>query len=85
MVAEGAVWEGFTAKEKLEIVQSERVASASGWKGAPAESLVGGLGSDIFKQTPPTKEEIAKVFADHDVRVVGEPLIAAIVKTSHKL
>ncbi len=25
--------------------------------------------------TPPTKEEIAKVFADHDMRVVGAPLI----------
>jgi len=49
----------------------------------PAEP--GQFSSDIFKQIPPTKEEIAKVFAGYDMRVVGGPLIAAIVKTSHKL
>jgi len=35
--------------------------------------------------SPPTKEEIAKVFTDHDMRVVGGPLTVATVKTSHKL
>lgn len=34
---------------------------------------------EAFKVTdkwtsPPTKEEIAKVFADHDMKVVGAPL-----------
>ncbi|OGE26325.1 hypothetical protein A3C26_02880 [Candidatus Daviesbacteria bacterium RIFCSPHIGHO2_02_FULL_39_12] len=48
----------FAAKEKLEIVQSERVASAGGRKGGlggipPAEPSQ--FRSDIFKQTPPSK------------------------------
>ena len=35
---------------------------------------------DFFAATdkwtsPPTKEDIAKVFADHDMKVVGPPLV----------
>lgn len=43
--------------------------------------LPAGKIEDFFAVTnnwtsPPTKEEIAKVFADHDMKVVGPPLIA---------
>ena len=42
--------------------------------------LPAGKMEDFFAATdlwsaPPTKEEIAKVFADHDMQVVGDPLI----------
>jgi len=47
----------FAAKEKLEIVQSERVASAGGRKGGlggiPLAKPVNEIGSDIFKYTQP--------------------------------
>jgi len=46
------------AKEKLEIVQSERVASAGGRKGGlggipPALQILGEICSNFFKRTPP--------------------------------
>ena len=47
----------FAAKEKLKIVQSERVASAGGRKGGlggiPPAKPVNEIGSDIFKYTQP--------------------------------
>ena len=41
--------------------------------------LPAGHMEDFFKVTdqwtsPPSKEEVAKVFADHDMQVVGPPL-----------
>ena len=46
----------FAAKEKLEIVQSERVVS-TGWKGGlggipPALQILGEICSNFFKRTP---------------------------------
>ncbi|KKU92793.1 MAG: hypothetical protein A2109_02975 [Candidatus Wildermuthbacteria bacterium GWA1_49_26] len=48
----------FAAKEKLEIVQSERVASAGGRKGGlggipPALQILGEISSNFFERTPP--------------------------------
>ncbi|MBU0572670.1 hypothetical protein KKH23_02950 [Patescibacteria group bacterium] len=48
----------FAAKEKLEIVQSESVASAGGRKGGfggipPALQILGEICSNFFKRTPP--------------------------------
>jgi len=48
----------FAAKEKLEIVQSERVASAGGRKGGlggipPALQILGEISSNFFESTPP--------------------------------
>ncbi|MCZ7398238.1 MAG: hypothetical protein O8C62_00920 [Candidatus Methanoperedens sp.] len=48
----------FSAKEKLEIVQSERVASAGGRKGGlggipPALQILGEICSNFFERTPP--------------------------------
>ena len=47
----------FAAKEKLEIVQSERVASAGGRKGGlggipPALQILGEICSNFFERTP---------------------------------
>jgi len=47
----------FSAKEKLEIVQSERVASTGGRKGGlggipPALQILGEISSNFFERTP---------------------------------
>ena len=51
----------FAAKEKLEIVQSERVASAGGRKRGlggipPARQILGEICSNFFERTPPANE-----------------------------
>jgi len=54
----GSLEEKFAAKEKLEIVQSERVASVGGREGVlggipPALQILGEICSNFFERTPP--------------------------------
>jgi len=49
----------FGILEKLEIVQSEKVASVGGWKGGlggipPALQILGEISSNFFESTPPS-------------------------------
>jgi len=57
----------FAAKEKLEIVQSERSASAGGRKGGlggipPALQILGEICSNFFERTPPVGDKTSSKF-----------------------